>query len=401
LLSERWRDISERAIFALIIFYFATLFFSKMETLRTVALFSAFFLWLLDIKRRDFSFLRNPISIFFYGMILTIGLSYFVSFKPQETLSQLKGEPLKALLLYTLFASIRLSDERLYLTSKIAVFSIIVILLSGFYTFFFVNKLFVMSSNTFILYAGSNRYPYFILYYLPFVLYIAFNFKNQLIRNFSIVIIILSIIAYVASSYRIGLAALFLFILFWIYFLNRLSSYNVRKYLISVTLIIAISVVIFYFSVPTFKAKIYSFSEHLSTFTYRTTIWEKIILAFKEKPILGWGWGDELIEDENLFKTLGTSPPDWRGHHSMFLRMLFHTGIIGFIFYFSLVFFAVYKLLKEAYAKKSEYLFLLTICSIILCNFIFIGFFDSYKSLHWLAIIVGMGVSALNYKRGD
>ncbi len=399
MVNNRIGEMIEKVIFILLVFYFSTLFFSKMETLRTIALFSAFVCWLINIKNANLITLINPISLFFYAMISIIGISYFYSFNPQETLSQIKSEPLKALLGFTIFASAIKDVKKINFIAYSAAFSLTVIVLSGLYTFFFVNNCSLMSSNTFILYAGPNRFPYFILFYFPFVIYAFLKTPNKSFKTLCICLIILSTIAYIFSSYRIGLAAFILFTLFWFLGIKKIENISLKKYLIPTTIGLLFLIFASYLFVPVFQAKIHSFSQNLTTLTYRTTIWEKILLAFKEKPLLGWGWGDSFVNNEELFKSIGTTPPDWKGHHSMFLRMLFHTGIVGLIFYVLTVFYSSYKFLYEALVKKRHSYIFLALSSVIIFNFIFIGLFDAYKSLHWLAVIVAMGVNILEKQK--
>ncbi len=399
MVNEKIGEKIEKMIFILLVFYFSTLFFSKMETLRTIALFSAFVCWLINIKNANLKTLINPISFFFYAMIFIIVVSYFYSFNPQETLSQIKGEPIKALLGFTIFASAIKDVKKINFIVYSAIFYLTVIVISGFYTFFFVNNCRVMTSNTFILYAGSNRFPYFVLFYLPFIIYGLLNIQNNFFKTFCIFLISLSTIAYIMSSYRIGLGAFLLFVLFWFFGIKKVHYINLKKYLIPISIGLLVIIIASYLFVPVFQSKVRSFSQNLPTITYRTTIWEKIFLAFEKKPLLGWGWGDSFVINEELFKSIGTTPPDWKGHHSMFFRMLFHTGIIGLIFYVLTVFYSSYKFLYEALVKKRNAYIFLALSSVVIFNFIFIGLFDAYKSLHWLAVIVAMGVNLLENQK--
>ncbi len=397
--DEKIGEKLERIIFILLLFYFSTLFFSKMETLRATALFSAFAFWLINIKNVNLKILIKPISLFFYGMIFIIGISYFYSFNPQETLYKIKGEPLKALLIFTLFATAIKDIKKLNFIAYSAIFSLTIIVVSGFYTFFFVDNCNVMRSSTFILFAGPNRFPFYTLFYLPFVIYAFLTTQNRSLKIFCILLITISTIAFVFSSYRIGLGVFILFVFFWFWGVKKAQNIEVKKYLIPTIIGFLFLIIVSYLLVPAFQAKVHSFSQHLSTLTYRTTIWEKILFAFKEKPFLGWGWGDSFVYNEELFKSIGTTPPDWKGHHSMFLRMLFHTGMVGLVLYALTVFYSSYKFLYEALVKKRNSYIFLALSSVIIFNFIFIGLFDSYKSLHWLAVIVAMGLNILENQK--
>lgn len=93
---------------------------------------------------------------------------------------------------------------------------------------------------------------------------------------------------------------------------------------------------------PSFKARVFSTTEDIKSITGRTSIWERNIKAIKNSPIVGWGYGNRIVWDEKPFVVRKGEGKDIFSRigahaHSMVLHILFHQGIVGFLFFMYLM----------------------------------------------------------------
>jgi O-antigen ligase len=76
--------------------------------------------------------------------------------------------------------------------------------------------------------------------------------------------------------------------------------------------------------------------------------WQASIAAFKERPVLGYGYLNFEKHSVELKKRYNLLMPDFRGHaHSNFLEILSTTGAIGFIAFISWLFFWSLEMFKR------------------------------------------------------
>jgi hypothetical protein len=94
--------------------YIVFMFLSKGEGIRNIILFGNLGLWLLSIRsRKDLHLFKKPFFFFFCAFLGSSVLSTSLSIDPQYSFSKLLGEPLKALLIFPVFATVLADAQRL------------------------------------------------------------------------------------------------------------------------------------------------------------------------------------------------------------------------------------------------------------------------------------------------
>ena len=246
--------------------------------------------------------------------------------------------------------------------------------------------------------------------FFPLLLFLVINnFKNKFSKNFSILVLFLTLISFtiiVLSGERtsIGLFILsFLFILF--------SSENFRKKLFIPLLIIIIGFVILTSSSDKVKNRVITQTMSqmgLNAESDRLILFSKTYEGhylisynmFKEKPLFGHGpkmFRVYCQKEENFVAgSACTTHP-----HNFYAQMLAETGMIGFISILSIFFYIVYLFLKNIYFlifKKKQ---LITDEAICLLSFYFMTFFPFLPSgsffNNWMSVIVYYPLGFLIY----
>ena len=100
-------------------------------------------------------------------------------------------------------------------------------------------------------------------------------------------------------------------------------------------------------------SRIATISLSSSNLQNRFIAWESGWEAFKERPLLGWGWENFNIGFNKYYnpKLLGSGPSEtyWDKPHNVFLEYLYNGGIVGFLAFLSVlaVFFYQWRKLKD------------------------------------------------------
>ena len=86
-----------------------------------------------------------------------------------------------------------------------------------------------------------------------------------------------------------------------------------------------------------------------------------MIDEFTKSPIIGSGLGGELTGDYSILK-------NFTFHFEiMWLELLFHTGILGFVFYISLIAVVLKDMFKEYKTNGNYYCFIMAMGLVFLC----------------------------------
>ncbi|MCF8714892.1 O-antigen ligase family protein [Joostella atrarenae] len=215
--------------------------------------------------------------------------------------------------------------------------------------------------------------------YISMFILICINYlfyRNDSFKFFLILLFITSIILI-----RSRTSILVLVIIIGYNFLVSLKS-NYQK-----IIIVFISIIVFVILVYYLNYVDHTKTSFLWALNERFQIWESSFYLFTERPILGYGLGNEYYElSQSFFIETKYNLMDGRvNSHNIFLSQLIQTGIIGLLLMITVF---VYPLLGKI--NKFEYLGFLMI--VFIC-----GFTESYMYRHWgvLPILIcGLYVSS-------
>lgn len=388
--------LADKIIFFNMSFYFLLLFLGKGETIRIFLLYSSLFIWLSTVKNRDIKFFKDIRLISFIAFFIGILISSIFSFNFQYSMSHLKGEPLKALITLPLVISVVKDNFRIKTFIYIGIIILTIVIASAFYSYFIEHKN-IFTPETFLIDVSYNKFVFFIIILLPFSICFIFLFKKgTFLFYLNIFIILTAFISVILSGSRGGYFGFFILIISWIVFLFIKFS-NHKKLLVSLVLIITLlALMTFYIgikNIPFLKAHIESTKTHIYTFNERIPLWKIAVETWAIRPITGWGFGDEIFNDKNLYNYIGKNPPEWIGTHNIFVRILFHTGLVGFVPFMIFLFTTLKGFIKKALTSNSNLSFVLFgIASAIIGGFISHSLFEHFAKLHWLTFYAGLGI---------
>ncbi|MBO6145662.1 MAG: O-antigen ligase family protein [Bacilli bacterium] len=177
---------------------------------------------------------------------------------------------------------------------------------------------------------ANNRNSLFeLLFPLIVSIYYLYYEKLKLKNIFIILFVILAI--FLTKS----ITSIFTMCIFFVLLLiNRIIKNN--RNIAKNALIVCLIIWILYFIVVLFNVDIglisSVFANKSTTFSGRTLIWQKAINFIKEKPIIGYGYDNEIIgNSKNYMQLYNLSFPN--DTHNGVLYLLLSSGIIGFVTY--------------------------------------------------------------------
>ncbi|MBQ0111151.1 MAG: O-antigen ligase family protein [Oscillospiraceae bacterium] len=144
---------------------------------------------------------------------------------------------------------------------------------------------------------------------------------------------------------RSGMVATAVVCAIYFLFYNRKEKYNIFRRIL-IVLLMAIAVIIAFKYLPEDVASRFSSeSESLSTGSNRYNLWgEAVYTFFHSDPLyslFGWGAGNAAYANSEIVF-------DYEIPHNAFLHILLEEGLVGFLFYFGLI----YSALKKAITSK-------------------------------------------------
>ncbi len=205
-------------------------------------------------------------------------------------------------------------------------------------------------------------------------LFLFFKEKQNKSKYFYILIILLNFIALFISGARTAIASLFLgFFLVFIFYLFSLEKLSKEKKLfivLTILFLVLVTIIFFAFTKDTLKNsslaknnfffnKILNVSLKSPSLLNRLLIWKTAYKAWQDKKIFGWGSENFSIihyryfDPELMHHDIGT----FDRPHNKFLEILSLNGIVGFISYiilFLIIFYSIYRLIKEKKLKIIE-----------------------------------------------
>ena len=256
---------------------------------------------------------------------------------------------------------------------------------------FYVLKVFLLSCFLVSLYAIIKTIYYFNIhpesYYLEFALWKMPQLVHFHAPYFALYMVIANICAFTMLSSEKGKESynwiLWIFLAFSNLFLFLLSSrtalfanwglisivivkyyYSKKKYwqILLSFFVIGIIFIMAYYNIPFLNTKIsYILKEGYGTF-FRIQVAEIIINLFKESPIIGFGIGDAFEVLQQAYIERGLQKYVGFNTHNQYLYYLLSTGIIGTIFFLSILSYSFKLALKQNKRTYLAILFVFCIC---------------------------------------
>ncbi|RJQ24050.1 MAG: hypothetical protein C4560_00210 [Nitrospiraceae bacterium] len=394
-MEKRYETLDRIIEYGIYLYIFLT-FLAKGEGIRNILIFGNFALWLFTLKhRKNLYLLKKPVSKWLWIWLGVAPFAVIFSIDPLYSLMDLKRELLKVGLLFPVISTVMADGERLKKALFVCYVTAILIVGAGFYSYG-TQEMEMLKPDTLLVHIWHNRFARYLCMLLPFSFVLYHTWKGAASRTILTVSLVVFVLALVLSTSRGGLAGFASIMFIWSLYLSRKKGYNLKKimaYLIIVPLVIGI---LAYWSVPDVKTRIDNLTRDLHTFNERTVLWKAAVYAIVNRPVTGWGYGDDLFHRDEPFKEtiLKKALPTDKNQHNMFLEILFHQGIIGFIPYLLLVLIAIKVFWTEALRATGLKSYMLIACaSIILGNYVVHSMLTSVEMTH-LAVVLGLGMAA-------
>lgn len=398
-------EIIDRIIEAGIYLYFIFVFLTKGEGIRNILLFSSFSLWLLTLKyRQDKWIFKEPVSILFFGFIGTILISVVFSIDPLYSFFSLREHPLKSVLLFLLFSTVLSDEDRLKRFVYISYFVLVLTIFVGYYSYW-VYDLPVMKPATSIRHAWHSRFAVDLNTLIPFTFILLLITKDIRLKFMFLITIIAAIFALILSTSRGGAVAFLSMTIVWAIYISRKYRISLRLLIAGSILVMFLSGVVSYYSFPGIRERILRTSEDITTLTERTEIWAPLISAALDRPLFGWGYGSEIFKIDKPFENTPykvapvNHDPAYRNPHNPFLRVFFHQGIVGLIFYTLLLITATGAIWRDAFNADGFKSYILIACAGILIGTYFVNAIVENSHLTDLTVILGIGLAARNLNK--
>ncbi len=395
---EKKHEFIDKVIEAGIYLYIVFMFLTKGEGLRNVLIFGNFSLWLLILKyRKNLYLLKEPVSILCWIFVGATLFSVIFSIDPLYSFLELRGEPIKFILLFSVITTVMADEVKLKRAVYVCFFTALLIVIIGYYSYIFLD-IPMLKPYTPLMHtghSGSNRFARYLNTLLPFSFILLFLLKKTGNKALFISLLTISIIALILSGSRGGYIAFFIIVFVWALYLSQIRRYNFKRVIVFLVLILFIFGALSWFYSPYGREKISNLSKQISTVNLRTEAWGPALDAIKKRPFFGWGYGYRIYYLDEPYRDTPYKIAPPKGSHNMFIKVLFHQGIVGIIPYVSLIIFSAVIFWREALKTSGIKSYILIACvSVIAGNFIFHAMLENTPRLHYLAVVLGMGMAA-------
>lgn len=398
---EKRYEIIDKIIRTELYLYIIFMFITKGEGIRNILLFSSFFLWLATIKyRRTLWILKEPVSLLFWGNIASILIAVPFSIDPLYSLSSLKIDPLRAVIVFCL-ASTLLSDEKsikrfVVISAFLLVFTISV----GYYSYW-VYDLPLMRPLTVIRHAWHSRFAIDLNTLMSFTFVLYLLNKDRKPGVLLLMLIAAGISGVILSTSRGGLAGSVFILFVWMIYFQWNRRLNPKIVAAGSALIILIFTTALFLS-PAMKNRLFFDRENILSIGERTPIWGPLLAAAVQRPFLGWGYGSNIFSMDLPFENTPYKiapvnyKPAFRNPHNPFLRIFFHQGIAGVILYAALLAAAIRAFWRGSLNSQGMKSYILMACTGILVGTYIVNAMVENSQLKDLALILGVGLAAKN-----
>jgi O-antigen ligase len=181
----------------------------------------------------------------------------------------------------------------------------------------------------------------------------------------------LSVLGVVLSLSRGGWAGLFIIAVLWLIYIGNRTRKLLPLAGATVIGIVVLSTALFFF-MPSFRQRIFDTKNEISTLHLRTVIWKGYLEGIRESPVVGWGYGKDIIWDgkplaidkrnrKEVFSRLGPHS------HNIILDVLFHQGAVGlaaFLSFLGVIFISIVRTLKNTRITEYDR----SLCYAVLCS---------------------------------
>lgn len=378
--------------------YIIIMFLNKGESIKNIALYGAFGLWLFSGKWRDKALYRHPVTLVFGAFLMSVLLSVVFSIDPAYSFGTLLGDELKAVLLFLILATSFSSEKKLKGLLVSLCISAAIMISIGFYSYLTQNLPF-LTAKIELMYAWHNRFARYLCLTTPFAAAVFLISKSWINRALLLSLILSGAIAIVLSTSRGGMLSSLLIVAVWLFFIYKRKSYDLRKITPIITGSFLFIIVFGLVVSPTLKTRI---TNTENVINLRLPVWHEAIEAAKKRPIFGWGTGGEIFHRPEPHSDPSYKSPTKAGPENMFISILFHQGIVGLFAYIALIATALavfFRSALKAYTSLRSFV-LVTICGIIVGNYIGHSFF-AVDTIRGLAILIGIGVAVERIGLGE
>jgi len=381
-----------KAIEYLLYSYIVFMFLTKGEGVRNLTIFGGFALWLLSFKKDYIKALKHPVSILFGLYLLTILISVFFSIDKVFSFKELRGDPVKALILFPMFATVMSDEKRLLRLCYVASFMALVMVTIGYYSYIF-HDIPLLKPDTPLMHAWHNKFARYLNTFHPFLFTLFFVSKKKSFKTLIVISLIYTVSALLLSTSREGYLAFFAIIIVWIFYLSKLKKLHLTKAISALIILSLVSGLSAWYVSPYFKERLLRTIHDIKTLNDRTKAWIPAIHAIDKRPLFGWGYGEKIFHRPEPYKGTNYSPPEL-GSHNTFLRVVFHQGLLGLSVYVILLFTAIKVFLKGSFKDiKIANLILLSVASVLIGNYILNALLADLRLKH-LAVVLGIGLAA-------
>lgn len=378
------------------------MFFTAGEGVRNVLLFGSFALWLVTIRERGWpDSLKSPLALLFFLNLGATIPSVIFSIDPSYSFLTLRKDPVKAFLIFTVMASVLADEERLKRAVLVLCASAVVISAAGYYSFF-AYKLEVMKPTTWLIHAWHNKFARYLNTLIPFLFAAAFIRKGFVKTRAAILLAAAaSVCAVILSTSRGGYAGLAAIAFVWAEYLSIKRGISIKKTAPMAAVAFILCLALSYYAVPGVKKRLLLLGEQIPTVNLRMQAWVPALEAVKLRPVFGWGYGERLFTDDRAYSgTVFRKAPDI-GPESMFVKILYHQGLTGFLAYLALLAFAARTFWRGAISRGGTSSLVLAACFSVLFGNYFVHSIVTEMYLKQLAVVVALGVAALNLRNAD
>jgi len=401
---EKNIPVFDRIIETCIYLFILLLFITKGEGVRNTLLFLNFFLWLITLKyRQNKSALYEPVSLVYWGFMVSAIVSAILSIDMWYSIKQLGGDFMKSLLFFPVLSTV-FSDEKRLRRLIYAVFFVLIVTVSNGYYSYFAYHLQTMMAESPLRHAYHNRFAMDLNLLLPFSFILLLTARRLLHKLVIIIAIPVTILALVLTVSRAGIIAFVVTVSVWIVYGLRNSRLRLKPLLIGVISAFLILAGAAYYFDPNVKNRLALVSqpEHpISTLNKRTDIWLPTVYAAAHRPVFGWGYGEQIFRMDIPFEkaSVKTSPykidPELRDAHNTFISTFFNQGIVGLTLYLTLLVISVRVFWKNIDSCNMRSYILLS-CASILIGTYFVHSLVEVVKFRYLTLVVGIGLAAKN-----
>jgi O-antigen ligase len=403
--TEKKIELIDKIIEYGIYVYILIMFLSKFEGVRNILIFGNFALWLLTLKyRKNLHILKEPVSILFWIYTgLTICFVVF-SIDPLYSFRSLRNDIIKPILLYVVIATVMSDRKRLEGVLYICCVAALVIVINGYYSYFFHDTL-LLRGDTALMHTGNTGHGRLARYLntlfpFMFILFYAWNRQRE-IRILLAILCVASVFAIVLTTSREAYLAFFSMVFIWAFYLSRKREYNFLKIAAGIIAVILLLGTLSWFTVPSFRVRMASTRDQLSTMNLRTEAWVPAMYAISQRPLTGWGHGKAIFRYDKPYKdTPYKKAPERKsnaspkGTHNTFIKIMFHQGIIGLLPYIVLLLLSIKVFWKDALNSTGIKSYILTACVAVLVGNFILNSMLADLQFRYMAVILALGMAA-------